>query len=82
MLDICISYFQFYRQTGSACASVIESQVSWGISLWAPLFLFILLVPHFVVHSSIFLWQTRIMLTRKSNKNKVFNVFLAFFNVL
>lgn len=58
MLDICISYFQFYRQTGSACASVIENQVRWGISLCALLLLLILLVPHFVVHSSISLWQT------------------------
>lgn len=44
--------------------------------------LLILLVPRFVIHSSISLWQAQIVLTGKSNKNKVFNVFVAIFNML
>lgn len=78
--DTHMSTFPFYRQTESAQASVDENKVPWGISLCAPLFLLILLAPHFVILSSRSWWQAQTLLSRKNNE--IFNVFLAFFNVL
>lgn len=70
----------FLLQTESAWASVDENEVLCGTTLCAPLFLLILLAPHFIIHSSRSRWQEQTVLSRKNNE--IFNVVLAFFNVL